>query len=47
MNTLNLGREVETLGLGPIYGGVVISVIRAVCRLQLVITREVRRVLTY
>ena len=47
MNTLGLGRQVETLGLGPVYGGVVISIIRAVCRLQLVITREVRRVITY
>ena len=48
MNTLGLGRQVETLGLGLPYGGaVVVVVIRAVCRFGVQITRRVQRVVTY
>ena len=46
MNTLSLGRQVETLGLGPPYG-VVASVIRAICRFRVMITKKVRYVSTY
>ena len=47
MNTLGLGRQVETLGLGVPYGGAVAVAIRAICRFTVQITRRVQRVITY